>query len=256
VLFLLPELLRALFLDPYGVPLSESIFTRDSFIFGSPSVVWYALFSSFAYRLTKDWWINNKRINELEKEKTKQELALLKKQFDPHFLFNNLNIIDGLIEEDKEKASKALHSLAKLYQYLLATSGKDLVPVSQEYDFIISYLYLLRERFSRAYEFEVDENLKGVKDHGLPPGALQVLIENAVKHNAGSTTSPLKISIKLDDKEVVVENSVRLKNQSITGHGQGLNGLQKRYLLLGDKQVHIERGDTFRVRLPLIPLSQ
>ena len=256
LVFLLPELVRAFLLDPYGLPLSERFFTRDSFVFGSPSVVWYALFSSFAYRLTKDWWINNRRINELEKEKAKQELALLKRQFDPHFLFNNLNIIDGLIEEDGERASKALHSLAKLYQYLLATSGKDLVPVSEEYEFISNYIYLLSERFPKAYNFDLDDSLKGIKEFGLPPGALQVLVENAVKHNAGSTTSPLQISIKLDREEVIVENSIRLKKQSITGHGQGLKGLQKRYLLLGDKKVNVERGDTFLVRLPLIPLPQ
>ncbi len=188
-----------------------------------------------------------------QQAKTAMELKTLQQNIEPHFLFNNLNVLSSLIESNPNKANDFLSRLAELYRYILQTQTLEVVPVKDELTFAENYIYLLRERFGDAYNFawEVSENK--LNGQMIIPVALQTLIENAVKHNAGSCEKPLQIAVKLDEDFVTVENERREKPQTRPTHKTGLQNLQTRYAFLTDKPIEIEQNaQTFKVKLPLI----
>ena len=188
-----------------------------------------------------------------QKAKSEMELKTLQQNIEPHFLFNNLNVLSSLIESNPNKANDFLSRLAELYRYILQTQTLEVVPVKDELTFAENYIYLLQERFGDAYNFawEVSENK--LNGQMIVPVALQTLIENAVKHNAGSCEKPLQIVVKLDEDFVTVENERREKPQTRPTHKTGLQNLQTRYAFLTDQPVEIEQNaQTFKVKLPLI----
>ena len=188
-----------------------------------------------------------------QKAKSEMELKTLQQNIEPHFLFNNLNVLSSLIESNPNKANDFLSKLAELYRYILQTQTLEVVPVKDELTFAKNYIYLLQERFGDAYNFvwEVPENK--LNGQMIVPVALQTLIENAVKHNAGSCEKPLQIAVKLGEDFVTIENERREKPQTRPTHKTGLQNLQTRYAFLTDKPVEIEQNaQTFKVKLPLI----
>lgn len=186
-----------------------------------------------------------------EKEKKESELRLLKSQVDPHFLFNNLNTIDSLIDSNPTVAKKYLNKLSQLYRYLIRTKDDEVVPLEEELEFAKNYIYLLEQRFGSAYAFEIKKNC-GIDNLLIPPGALQTLLENVVKHNLASAEEPISTQIEISEKNIQVSNNVKLKKTVKDSYGVGLNNLKTRYRLLSEKEIEVDKGSSFSITLPTL----
>jgi len=189
-----------------------------------------------------------------EKEKTAAELKLLKAQINPHFLFNNLNVLGALIQQDQKAAATYLKRFAALYRYLLTNKENDTVLLSEELSFIEDYIFLLKKRFGKAYDFQIQKESVDTNRVLIIPAAIQTLIENAVKHNQGAMENPLKIHILIGKKTVMVTNEIRPKfAKQVPSTGTGLDNLSTRYQLLTQIAVKINQDNgQFLVILPLI----
>ncbi len=204
----------------------------------------------------KAYYESKNRILELEKEKKAGELQLLKAQIDPHFLFNNLNILDILIEQDPQKAREYTKRLSSLYRYLIRHKDKDVVNLQEEWVFSEDYIFLLQQRFDDLYQFEVDLNPAVLETYFIPPAAMQTLLENIVKHNIALPDQPILTKIHIANDCLLVENDYRPKEMVKDSTGIGLMNLKKRILLLTDKQLLVEqKGNRFTVQIPLVKLS-
>jgi two-component system, LytTR family, sensor kinase len=193
------------------------------------------------------------RLLRTEKERTEAELRHLKAQIDPHFLFNNLNVLDALIQRNPAEASAYLHRFAALYRYLIRHKDDDVVPLADELAFVNDYIYLIRQRFGQAYEVLTHQHLTDALAVFVLPGSIQTLIENAVKHNGGSETDPLLIELTVTDQTVTVSHERRPKLTAVEATGTGLKNLQTRYRLLSDREVIIQASPgAFVVTLPVL----
>ena len=189
---------------------------------------------------------------ELENEKAQAELKLLKAQINPHFLFNNLNVLSSLIKKDTNAADEFITRFSKLYRYLLNSKDKDFVSLSEELDFLEDYLFLLKKRFGEAYQ--IHQELAAARyEYSILPASLQGLIENAIKHNEGFHAAPLRIDMTIEKDFLVVRNEVRPKFDPVDSMGSGLINLNTRYQLLTNTSIKVlnENGN-FEVRIPLI----
>lgn len=206
-----------------------------------------------AIMIGKQFFDIQKQYFVLEKEKRENELKMLKSQIDPHFLFNNLNILDVLIERDPATARIYLKHLAALYRYLIRHKDEEVVSLHDEWAFAKDYIYLLQQRFGDAFHFELAGNTKDLNTFFIPPGAMQTVIENVVKHNQGDDLQPVKVSVLLENEAILVRNTIRPKLDASESNGTGLANLRARYRLLVDKAPDIQRENgEFIVRLPLI----
>ena len=180
---------------------------------------------------------------------SESKINQLKTQLNPHFLFNNLNILDQLIEEDKDKASEFLNKFAEIYRYVLQASDKEIVPFEEELVFAKQYFNLIQHKYGNAYQLNIESN-NGIGF--IAPLTLQLLIENAVKHNLGTAEHPVVIAISVADK-ITVSNTLNLKKNSKTLSGRALNNLKEQYRLLTKKTIGIHQSaDAFRVTIPFI----
>lgn len=186
-----------------------------------------------------------------DSEKKESELRLLKSQIDPHFLFNNLNTVDSLIDSDPKVAKTYLNKLSQLYRYLVRTKDDEVVPLDEELEFVRNYIYLLEQRFGSTYLFTIEQNYES-NNSLIPPGALQTLLENVVKHNQGSDSAPITTSIVISDTRIVVSNNVKLKSRKRDSFGVGLTNLIKRYKYLSDEEVIINSNEIYSVTLPVL----
>ena len=191
-------------------------------------------------------------LTKIEKEKKESELLLLKSQIDPHFLFNNLNTIDSLIDSNPKSAKIYLNKLSTLYRYLISNKDFEVVPLEDELEFAKNYMYLIECRFGDAYLFEIKNDLKNTNDYLIPPGALQTLLENIVKHNHGNSSSPIKTNINITEDSIIVSNNINAKNKFVESTGIGLTNLKARYNLLTDIAIEIESNKNFIVKLPIL----
>ncbi|MGB7786748.1 MAG: 2TM domain-containing protein [Salinimicrobium sp.] len=176
----------------------------------------------------------------------------LKSQLDPHFLFNSLNVLSALIEENPDQAQKFTASLSKVYRYVLEQKDKELVDLEEELAFAATYMNLLKMRFENSifYELPKEPLLENAK---VVPLSLQLLLENAVKHNVISENRPLKIKIYEAKDELVIENTFQKKEVLNRRKGVGLQNIIDRYHLVTRRKVGIEQDTAvFRVRLPLL----
>ena len=171
----------------------------------------------------------------------------LKNQLDPHFLFNSLNVLTSLIDEDPRQAQRFTTSLSKVYRYVLEQKSKELVPVDEEFAFARTYVELLKMRFEDSLTFDIPE--KAVNPEGLiVPLSLQLLLENAVKHNVVTPSRPLRITVREEDGFLVVANNLQEKQVVKKSSGVGLQNIQQRYALLTERRLRISRSETeFRV---------
>ncbi len=180
----------------------------------------------------------------------------LKNQLDPHFLFNSLNVLNSLIEENPEAAQRFTTALSKVYRYVLEQKDKTLVTVEEELQFAKTYMSLLKMRFEDSIIFEMPQRILH-PDSKVVPLALQLLLENAVKHNRVTSSAPLYIKIYESEGCLVVENNLQPKQIIKRSGGVGLNNIEQRYSLLTRKTVQIAKGtDKFAVSLPLITDSE
>jgi two-component system, LytTR family, sensor kinase len=192
---------------------------------------------------------------EVEKYKTESlqaQLQNLKDQINPHFMFNNLSVLSSLVYKDQDKAVDFINQLAKVYRYVLDSRNSELLTLREELLFMESYLYLLQIRFdtSLKIDMEIDEPSKNLM---LPPLALQMLIENAIKHNEVSEEFPLKIQVKIVNNKIEVSNNLQLRRNPEVSCKTGLKNIKERYKYFSDNQVEIEETKTkFIVRLPLL----
>lgn len=182
-------------------------------------------------------------------------LKLLQQQIDPHFLFNNLNVLSMLIERSPTEAGEFLERFADLYRYVLRARDVELVPLVEEIAFARDYLFLIDQRFGPAFNV-VWENATTLPPYrGSVPAALQGLLENVVKHNEASRANPLPVRIRISDDALVVENERRPKRLAASD-GTGLKNLRERYVPLTARTVEIEGDDrTFRVTIPLLRVT-
>lgn len=190
----------------------------------------------------------------LEKEKKESELKRLTSQVDPHFLFNNLNTVDSLIDTNPKVAKIYLNKLSQLYRYLISTKDQDVVELEEELEFVKNYIYLIESRFGNAFQFEILNKKTNEELTFIPPGALQTLLENIVKHNQPSSSKPIKGVILINDGAIIIRNNLNIKKEKVDSTGTGLENLKARYKLLTDKEVSIEINDFFKVTLPLIKI--
>ncbi|MBD0402610.1 sensor histidine kinase [Flammeovirga sp. EKP202] len=192
-------------------------------------------------------------LERVEKAQLQTKYSALKNQLDNHFLFNNLSVLSSLIYEDIEKSDQFIQEFAKVYRYVLTISEEMLVPVEQELDFIEAYLFLLKIRFEEGFQVKNDLESE-IPGQSIPPLSLQVLIENAIKHNRISKKSPLQIHIYEKDNNIVVANNYQLRDTPETASTHtGLNNLEEKYKLISNKVPRFGvQGDQYIAELPLI----
>ena len=189
-----------------------------------------------------------------QKESMTATYESLKNQVNPHFLFNSLNALTNLVYEDQDKAANFIKQLSEVYRYVLETRDKEVVPLEEELKFLKSYTYLQKIRFGDKLSIEL--SLNGLTSM-VAPLALQMLIENAVKHNEVSEENPLHIKVSGEKNFIVVENNLQKKQLSgELNSGVGLENIRKRYQFLSNVQVVVEQSSNkFVVKLPIIPVT-
>lgn len=176
----------------------------------------------------------------------------LKNQLDPHFLFNSLNVLTSLIEEDPHQAQKFTTSLSKVYRYVLEQKNKDLVSVDEELQFAKTYIRLLKMRFEGSIIFNVPESASD-PEAKIIPLSLQLLLENAVKHNIVSPNKPLHIMVVEKNNMLVVSNNLQEKQVVKKSSGVGLRNIHQRYNMLTDRKVKINKtAADFSIELPML----
>ncbi len=176
----------------------------------------------------------------------------LKNQLDPHFLFNSLNVLTSLIEENPENAQKFTTSLSKVYRYVLEQKNKELVSVDEELEFAKTYMSLLKMRFEDSIIFDIPEKAINPESKVVPL-SLQLLLENAVKHNIVTTTKPLHIKIYEANDALVVENNLQSKQIVKKSSGVGLSNIMQRYDLLTNRKININKeANRFAVAIPML----
>lgn len=176
----------------------------------------------------------------------------LKSQLDPHFLFNSLNVLTSLIGENPVQAEKFATKLSKIYRYVLEQKDKDLIPLQEELDFAKSYMELLKMRFEEAVDFSLPEQIFN-SEFKIVPLSLQILLENAVKHNIISKEKPLYIKIYIKDETLCVENKCQIKQTINKSTQVGLKNIIERYALISKRRVVVSNSnELFKVCIPLL----
>lgn len=193
---------------------------------------------------------------ELQRENIKSQLEGLKSKVNPHFLFNSLNTLSYLIPEDAEKSVKFVQKLSKVYRYILEMSDEKLIPLRKELDFLNSYIFLLKERFEENLQVDIDIPATRMNDKIIPL-SLQILFENAIKHNVISAAKPLLIKVLINDNgKLIVENNLQKKKQIKDSTKFGLDNIKNRYRFFSEEAVDVIATSTsFIVTLPLISVK-
>lgn len=216
-------------------------------------LVFSSLFYFIAYYV---YMLAEKQKNILEIERLKQaqlaaNLSSLKEQLSPHFLFNTLNTLSTLTQEKAVK--DYVSELADVYRYVLQYSGRDTVTLEQELAFISSYLYIIKTRLEDAFDICIEVDDKNLSSKSLPPLTLQMLVENAIKHNIASSSKQLRIIIRSTAGVIEVSNNLQPKTSVQNSPGIGLHNVMQRYRLLFGREIMIEQTtDRFTVKLPLV----
>lgn len=212
------------------------------------------LFSlSVVFFIIKQRERNLKRISRLERDRIMFEYEHLKSQVNPHFLFNSLNTLTNLIARDPDKAVSYTENLSSLYHSILAHHENDLVLLSEELAILENYFSIQKGRFGDALQLRLDIPEEKRNTGKVIPLALQMLVENAIKHNVISRDAPLVIAISADEQGIVVSNQIRPRLSKETGSGLGLANIKRRYELLTSKPMtYGVAGESFVVKLPLL----
>jgi LytS/YehU family sensor histidine kinase len=188
----------------------------------------------------------------LERELSQVRFEVLKNQINPHFMFNSLNVLSGLIEKDVDKAQLFIDEFAHIYRYVLETIEKPVVSLNEELDFIRSYIFLQQIRYGESLSFKVNLAADLLKML-LPPLSLQLVLENAIKHNIVNQSQPLGIEIYHENGWLMVKNNMQRKISSNVSTGLGQKNLVKRYAMIcNDIPQFMVESNNYIVRLPLI----
>ena len=240
----------------YGTIVSggDMNFGRQTFLYAwpIPAINFFpSLLIVCAVAFFKNWSASVVNREKLNSEMMKYKFESLQNQLNPHFLFNSFNVLSNLVYDDKELAKKFIDQLNETYQYVLNSKERSLVVLEEELKFIESYCFLLEARFEEKLKIEID--LEPDSSEKIAPMVLQLLIENAVKHNALTTQNPLLIDISKEGGHVEVKNNRQPKKQKIQSTKTGLSNIRQRYTLLTKKEVVVQENDAeFIVQIPLI----
>jgi hypothetical protein len=202
--------------------------------------------------LSKEREVDNKIVDQLDKERSLAELHALTNEMDPHFIFNSLNTLNHLIVNQPRQAHLFNNKLAQVYKYFLINKTRELISLKDEMEFIDNYFFLLQIRHDGKLQLQIE--LPEESSHAMiPPCAVQLLIENAIKHNEFTEDKPLLIKISMNGQYVCVTNNSKPKPYAINSTGIGLKNLSSRYRIIAKKNIEIEKGsESFTVKLPLI----
>tara|TARA_R110002073_G_scaffold8207_1_gene45655 strand:- start:95591 stop:96640 length:1050 start_codon:yes stop_codon:yes gene_type:complete len=208
-------------------------------------IIYFALYSYYSYTTFQIATVRQ------ERKQIELQLKALKSQLSPHFLFNSLNTISSLIFKDKMKAERFIRRLAEMYDYILHSYQVKLTSLKDELAFVNSYKYLLQTRFGEKFQclIDIDDTLLSSK---IPPLTIQMLLENAVKHNVLEENNPLTIRISNEKEYIIVSNNITKKPKHITSFKIGLKNINSRYLLLHTEGIMITNGGKFEVKIPII----
>ncbi len=188
----------------------------------------------------------------LKRENLKAQLDALRTQVNPHFLFNNLNTLVSLIPEDPDQAVDFVQQLSKLYRHILEVKDEKSILLQDEMEVLKAYAFLLQTRFGNNLQVMIEVPEEKLRKK-IVPLSLQLLMENAIKHNIVSSDKPLQIHIFTENGSLVVSNNLQMKKQVTESTGIGLDNIRNRYKLLGDKTVAVTETETnFTVSIPLI----
>jgi LytS/YehU family sensor histidine kinase len=198
------------------------------------------------------WQYTYEQNEQLKKNKLQHQLDTLKSQINPHFLFNSLNSLSMLIHDNPRQAETFVDEISSVYRYLLRANDQELTSLSRELQFIKSYFQLLKTRYGAGIDLHVvvdEEQLY----HRIPPLTLQLLVENAVKHNVILPESPLVVEILTRGTSLIVQNNLQRKNTAVPSNKVGLANIATKYRLLGQRDISIrEDAGRFVVTLPLL----
>jgi sensor histidine kinase YesM len=183
----------------------------------------------------RQWKASLVEAERLQKEGLRTQYEALKAQVNPHFLFNSLNTLSSLVHSDPDLAEEFIDEFANFYRYILEIRDKNLVSLREELQMIETYLYLQKIRFGAALSLENHID-KSFLDHLIPPLTLQILAENAIKHNSLSTESPLTISLEVQNGFLIVSNNLQQRMEDVVSTGMGLYNLKEKYKILSEAQ--------------------
>ncbi len=202
--------------------------------------------------ILSNWRQSMIKAEALEKERIQAQLIELQNQLSPHFLFNHFNILYSLIDENKEEAKNFLNQLAEIYRYVLRQKEEELVSLEKELEFLKGYIFLLEVRFSDKINIQLQIDARQNQYH-IPPLSLQILLENAIKHNEVSEEFPLNIIIRQENDRLVFSNTYQPRVSQLPSTKTGLSNIKKRIGLLTDKPLIIkQQSDQFIVEIPLL----
>ena len=183
---------------------------------------------------------NTQRLALMEREKTRYQFEALKNQINPHFLFNSLNALASLTYQDADKANAFVKKLAEVYRYLLTTHHRQTVSLEEELRFTEAYLYLENIRFGEAIQVSISGERELQSHHEVIPASLQMLVENAIKHNIATSKSPLIIHIAIGQDGISVCNNLQLRSYVGTRNGMGLANMRNQYAI-HDKEISVQK---------------
>jgi len=236
-------------LEMSGEDLILNVIILSLIMFSGDMIVISIFYSTY---LTKYWKKSIEKNEELKRENLLAKYEALKNQVNPHFLFNSLNTLSGVVEQKPKLGTDFIKKLSDIYRYVLEQSDQELVSIKQEKKFVDNYIFLLKMRFGDALIFNL--NLPEDNNIQVPPLGLQMLVENAIKHNIISDEMPLKIDISMKENEIIVSNNFQEKKTVIAKNEPlGLENLKKRYAYLSDSSIEvIPSKNDFIVKLPII----
>lgn len=239
-----------LFIFPGGfIRLLDEIVIGVFFLFISLLLV----FLDLGIHLLDKWRVSQAEIERFKKENLETQFEMLRTQVNPHFLFNSLNTLSSLIYENQDTASNYVREMSSVYRYILEKRKADIVTLKEELNFTKSYVYMLSLRFEDKIKFELNIDSR-FEDKVVTPLTLQILIENAVKHNVVSLKKPLTVEIfTQNNNTIVVKNNLQAKANSSYSSGIGLDNIKNRLEIISDRRMVAEKTDTeFIVTIPLL----
>lgn len=225
--------------------------TMELVAFSVLAVIVFTLVYEVLY-LTKEREEDTERVEQLDHELTRAGIMALRNELDPHFIFNSLTALSYLISNDPFKADQFNRKLAEVYKYFLINKEKEFIPLEKEIDFVEDYFFLLSIRHDHKLQLHLDISETDAKKFLVIPYTLQVLVENAIKHNEFSHEHPLQINISIGDNALIVSNVKTRKKWQRESTGIGLKNLGTQYQLLTRSKIEIEdEEERFTVKVPL-----
>jgi sensor histidine kinase YesM len=215
-------------------------------------ITFFVTLSLYAFHFYKAYQDNKIKEQKVIAGTASAKFESLKNQIDPHFLFNSLNVLSSLIEENPDNAQKFTTSLSKIYRYVLEQRDKELVSVEEELAFAKTYMNLLKMRFENSITYDLPTNFTNT-DAKVVPLSLQLLLENTIKHNIVSEQKPLNVKIYIENNYLIIQNNIQKKEVLQDRRGVGLQNIVNRYALISERKVIIEEDkDFFRVKIPIL----